>query len=274
MSHLSFTQVSLFQLCPRRYSYRYREHLKDTVGAEAVYSREVLHPALASLYLPGVAPDFPELWRHYTDEVGEMAITKPLLSLSLAQSAYTRCAPLAAADLETYDVDGIEQERHFWLAPGGVSFIAKPDVVLRHKETGDLLSVDFKFSTRDPFLPSFHSQFVSQAIACEASAACVITIGIAGSRARNAAENVRAEVSRTLLLISQDQKSEWFAEAALTARIMAQCDAEQVWPKVAPGACMAFGRPCEWLDLCEQGALRVTTIARMQQDVRAKKEAA
>lgn len=258
---VSHTQLELFEECARRYQYVYRLGLEKRVGVAAIFSRELVHKPLASLYRDEPL-DWTALWDAYAEKYGLDALAGPPYTLAVAQACYEQYAErFLESDRAQYAFQPPEQMRFLTVKahlPSGeeqeVLYLSVPDVVLVDRQTGEATPLDFKTSKRpSPVLPTpLNRQFVGQAMAVGACRyiVAVFTLGATKS-GRPHVELVRHEVELT-----EDLMEEWQAEMTSSVLEIAQADRTGVWRKQAPKACWSYGERCAYINLCEAGALR------------------
>ena len=265
------SQEVLFSLCPRKYFYVYEQGLKDEMGLAALFSKHLIHAALAIQYaslnlLLSPYPDLDKLWENYIAEAGEGARMDSFYTLDLAQRALDKYAfdGYLVRDREEFDVVEVEAVKSRRLNDE-LSWISKPDVVLSHKEIGTIYPLDFKTSkyapkglsikrvpdyTRDIL---FDRQFLGQVWITRGEGHITRHFKL-GVNDITISEQRLDSIPEVLL-------KEWEEERKEVLTLKEKYRTIGVWPKNAPQACYNFGYVCPFLRLCNVGIEASAAIA-------------
>jgi hypothetical protein len=245
MTELDYTQLSLFTFCPRKYWYIYRQCLEHKVGNAAIFSSELIHPAITGWYV-GKEPDWDSLWQVYSDKVAN--VQDDFYTLDRAKDIYTKYVHDYQDDLEKYTLISTEVSASIPIGNVGDRFISKPDLVLIDKDIPGIGVLDIKTS-KWPIgadLVPFDRQFLGQ-----------VKLTGATWMMKGHAQILKREIrlTRSFQLVTPDLLDEWEEEVCLTYRYMEICEVMNIWPKHSPGSCSAFNQKCEFMDLCGTGKL-------------------
>lgn len=254
---ISHTQLETYEDCPRRYQYIYRHHLEKRVGIAALWSRELLHPAMAALYRTGYPVDTQALWDQFVEQYQLEALQGPPYTFAMLEECVLQYAErFYTADCEQYAPLPSEQMRFLNLRHKDheLLYLSVPDVVLVERTTGEAAVLDFKASKRiSPLLVSpFNRQFLGQALAVGAQKILVTVFELDQTKTGKP----KVAVTRHELVVQEDLAEEWVAELGATVARIATADETGVWPKSAPKACYSYAERCPYALLCEAGELR------------------
>jgi len=77
LSTYSYTQSKLLHECPRKYSYIYQHKIKEAVGAPALFSSHLVHPALSYFYKNKAEPNLDWWGNSYAEYLDELKDSLP-----------------------------------------------------------------------------------------------------------------------------------------------------------------------------------------------------
>lgn len=254
----SHTQTALWNLCKRRYFFRYVANLPEPPPNEAmVYSSLLVHGALeAKLRYNVDATDYwPDAWAEYTT-----TFPNTKLSLEPAQAAFNA---YTSSPLEG-EVELVETKTY--VTVGGYSYVSKPDLVLRRGRSR--WTVDYKFSLSDwgpkPLSP-FDDQLLGQAITHDADG--FIRVHLRWGKIAKWGSKKGLEMTVEEQPVDPVLAEEWREETKTACHDIEDTrelgevhkDNSGWWPK-STGSCYAFGRPCEYMAQCKLGLKLALTM--------------
>lgn len=260
----SHTQLSLYQDCPRKYHYAYSHNLKrmDKVGLPALWSRALLHPAIAHAYSFQSLP--PQEWwdthnTNYVYEGGHVASLDPIYNVLTAKKALLAYQPFLEEDLKEYKVLQTETQID-WHPTPPITFRSVADALLQQKETGERWTLEVKSSKYAP-----RSEPMGQSVGYCIATNAVGVIQVHFQLKTLPKGGCKIEITRLPLHIPQDARDEWLNETATLISHIAFNEETDVWPK-NPQACHRFNQPCPYLDACRGVSLAPHIIQRWKEE--------
>jgi CRISPR/Cas system-associated exonuclease Cas4 (RecB family) len=236
--YFSHSQLSLFQLCPRRYYEVYIQGRREPARASAEFSTRFVHEPLVDRWKFGA--DLTDEW--WTEQWAKVDTT--------AWPAYATLPTARTAHKQVWDtypelptwVQFAERTYKVELTHG-VWYHSRPDFVTAN------FPIDIKFSTARnyPELASFDPQFVGQAFATGKDTFARLLIWLQYGKKKP--EVVLEEVP-----LLDSVLSEWKCEQMQLIEQIRECCEVNVWPKHR-SSCGAFGVQCPAFDRCVQGGL-------------------
>lgn len=272
---LSHTQLEKFEECQRKYKYIYENKLQPEVGIAAEFSSQVIHPSLEHLYLHGDTAEVPwfSYWNAFVEKIGLEKLGDARYALDMAKRVYEAILPYYYDDVLHYTNWQAEEPARPSLGTITVDdetlveieYISKPDLIGYEVDSygkiymDDAFVFDFKFGSSDQSALSldFHRQFMGQAWAHGAKGFVCYAISVGRTKVRPSVGVMRYETIPT-----QFQLDEFVAEVRVKAQQRLICQLANVWPKQSPKACYSFGKPCEFLNICQAGPFAEAAIKR------------
>lgn len=141
----SYSRLSCFKNCPYEFYLNYIVNDPDTYPNEGNFYAEngsLVHEALEKYFKGELTLD--EASAYYVDQFDEQIFNT--VRKSIMDKKFEACADyFATVDfdwLKDYEILGVELELHFKIA--GKEFIAYIDLLIRDKESGDIIVIDHK----------------------------------------------------------------------------------------------------------------------------------
>lgn len=249
MKQFSYSRLSTFQSCPRKYYYKYVQKIEcpQVISSAAEWSKTLIHPAITGLY-NGKEPDWTALEYDYRTALGDATPGKAHTVARAQHAVETYRERFLKFDLEQGKVMMVEAP--FYQTLQNANFVSIPDIVLRDKRTDELFIIELKASTNDSssfYMLPWSNQLVSQAMCVDANWVYLTHL--------HCVKEDRCVITRTPIFISQDMKNIWNQETQQLIETIAQYEHHHVWPKNAPDACMKYGEPCPYSSQCGAGSL-------------------
>lgn len=246
----SHTQLDLYDLCCRRYYYRYVLGLREPPSIPASYSTWMLHRPVEAWVQYGLDPSvdwgetFTGYWAEFVTELDlPLDFDDPLYNV---KNAKAMLAQWIANPIEG-KVSGVES-RGGATFPSGAKYVSIPDFVIENER--GLSTVDLKMTSGwkvSPLSP-FDDQFLGQAIPLGADGFYRVTFQ--GDKKSGKVAMLPPEWQP----VDPVLRAEWLDDTNQAMDLIEQ-DRRRVrggWRKKG-NACHAFGRECPYVGRCQIG---------------------
>ncbi len=248
---LDNSRLNEYGACPQLYDYKYNHGLVDESGMAARYSTYLLHDPVENWYRfkGDYYPDYKLLYQAWAPTTEELLADKfGNYTVKAAESLFKEYTTRFKDDLETYEFIESEVYRTRQVHDDGRQLArpygSKTDIVLRHRESGDIHTLEIKASKWDFILRSlgFNPQVMGQFWVNKAKRSLVVFFQL----------TKKPNVERFEFEFMPEEIDTWFEEQTLKISQVVVSEQYNVWPRRTE-ACSRFNRSCEFLNLCELG---------------------
>lgn len=252
----SHTSIALWNLCQRRWFWRYVQHQREPVGLQAAWSVAMVHQPieLGALQAELSQEQWTACFKTFLEMINEKDAPDDLHTIDHAQ----RCIKALAGVTASYDIRGREIT---YVQPFALSrYSTRPDLIIESGQ-GWRTTVDFKYteakwqSPKRPWpvkeLLPYDDQLLGQGVVSKADSFTRITLRVNPQTGEYADPIIQEHPVDGFL------RQEWLRETAST--IM---DIERSLEGKAPFAkntnsCYAYGRACPFINQCKNGGTQI-----------------
>ena len=271
---LDSTKLETLQMCPQKYAWRFEENLRSTTDDKSALDFGfAIHAALEQLYrgdafdtvecplgpcafckgdgIPSMAATF---LRNYPTDPDD-----PKNPRTRNRGIEMLHGYLSHWSVEPFKVLAVEVP--FELAFGDFNYVGRMDLVVEWN--GRILPLDHK--TTSQFGHLFERQFKLSSQCSGYIQACSVVTGENVTEACINALRITSRISeesffRTITSRTPDEIDRWKWEADAAMRRIREYRRDNMWPRNAPYSCVAYGKLCEYYQLCSTGPMAQATL--------------
>ena len=247
------SRISTYADCPMQYHNKYNLGLAEDNGQRSLNSRfstHMIHDPITEWYFRGLDWDPGDQgWEErmakclVTDEE-KLVKANAVYCVDSAKRCFSHHKQQFGSDFERFTVLGAEN----YIVDKAMRFGSKPDVRVQDKETGELFTIEIKFSGWDFILEAanINPQFLGQVNNTKGTGFIVTLIQPVGTKWQNFTA-IRQEIEP-----KPEEMETWRREKLFQIEQIEASYRANVWPKNTPHACTNFGG-CFFVQLCAAG---------------------